>query len=270
VTLPLLSSTRLMLDLIWRYRVILRATTKVELRKRFAGSVLGIFWAVLNPLLFLCVYLFLNVFVFMVAMPGLSRLGVIIFIFSGLVPFLGLMEAATAGTVCVKQNMHLIKNVIVPIDLVPVRTVVLSMVGVGVGLALTLLLLIIDKSLSPYLWLLPAVVLLQFLAMVGLAWVLASLGIIFPDLAQIINVVMITLMFVSPIGFRPTALPEGIRAIVWLNPVHYMIDSYRSVLMQGFGPDWWSLAIFAALSLVTFWLGAAFFRRFKGVLVDYE
>jgi lipopolysaccharide transport system permease protein len=264
------SGARRMLELIWRYRRILKATTLVEVRKKFAGSVLGVFWAALNPLLFLCIYLFLTTVVFHASMPGLSSIGVVTFIFSGLVPFLALMEAATMGTACIKQNMHMIKNVIVPIDLVPVRTAITSAIVIGVGLVLTLLLLVIDGTLSGYVWLLPVVVLLQLLFMIGIAWLLSTLGILLPDLGYFINTLMVALMFISPIGFRANAIPANMQAIIWLNPVHYMIDSYRSVLISGFGPDWRNLAIFALISVLSFVAGASFFRRFKAVLVDYE
>jgi lipopolysaccharide transport system permease protein len=106
--------------------------------------------------------------------------------------------------------------------------------------------------------------------MIGLAWLLACLGVLLPDVGYIINTLMIALLFISPIGFRADLVPDSLRFVTALNPMYYMMESYRSVLISGFGPHWTLVAIFAAISLVTFALGAAFFRRFKGILVDYE
>jgi len=263
-------AARQMVETAWRYRRILAATTVVELRKRFAGAVLGVFWTVLNPLIFLLIYLFLMTVVFKVQMEGLSSIGVIAFIFTGLVPFLAMMESNTVATVSIKQNIHLVKNVIVPIDIVPVRVAIMSMVGSLIGFVLTFAILIIDGTLSHWAFLFPVILLLQLLFMIGLAWLLSCLGVLLPDVGYIINTLMIALLFISPIGFRADLVPDSLRFVTMLNPLYYVIDSYRSVLLTGFGPHWTVIAIFAAISLLTFALGASFFRRFKGILVDYE
>lgn len=259
-----------MVETAWRYRRILAATTVVELRKRFAGAVLGVFWTVLNPLIFLMIYLFLMTVVFKVQMEGMSSIGVIAFIFAGLVPFLAMMESNTVATVSIKQNIHLVKNVIVPIDIVPVRVALMSMTGSLVGFALTFVILAIDGTLSSWAFLFPLILLLQLIFMIGLAWLLSCLGVLLPDVGYIINTIMIALLFISPIGFRADLVPETLRFVTNLNPMYYLIDSYRSVLLDGFGPHWDVIAIFAAISIGTFLLGASFFRRLKGILVDYE
>ena len=100
---------------------LLAAITRVELAKRYAGSVLGMAWVVLQPALLLSVYLFVYLVVFKMRFQGFSRFDYVLYVFCGLVPFLGFMEAITTGALSIKQNMHLVKNVMLPIELVPVR-----------------------------------------------------------------------------------------------------------------------------------------------------
>ncbi|MFM9941395.1 MAG: ABC transporter permease [Hyphomicrobiaceae bacterium] len=255
---------------IWRYGRILRATTEVELKKKFAGSALGSAWLVLHPLMFLMIYLFLFLVVFKVRFPDMSSLGYVVYVFAGLVPYLALMESTTAGAVAIRQNMHLVRNVIVPVELVPVRTVLMALAAEMVGLGVIMALLLVDGTLSWHVVWLPVVIALQLAMVLGLVLMLAALGVLLPDLGYAINLVMIFLMFISPIGFRPETLPAAAQPLVWLNPVHYMLESFRSSLMAGYGPRWWEVGVFAVLSLLTLLAGASFFQRFKGIIVDYE
>ena len=259
-----------MIAIMYRYRRILAATTRVELKKRFAGAVLGMFWTLLNPLIFLLIYLFLMVVIFKMEMSGFSRMGMIAFIFSGLVPFLALMESNTLATAAIKQNIHLVKNVIVPIGLIPVRVAIIAMIGSLIGFALTVTILAFDGTLSTYAFLLPIVILLQLVFMIGMAWLLACLGVLLPDTAYVINTVMIALLFISPIGFRADLIPDSLAFITFLNPAYYIIESYRVVLLDGFAAGWPIVGMFSAISVVMFIIGASFFHRLKGALVDYE
>lgn len=264
------SSVRRLSDTIWRYRQILRATTEVELKKKFAGSALGSVWLILHPLTFLMIYLFLFLVVFKVRFPDMSSLGYVAYVFTGLVPYLALMEATTAGAVAIRQNMHLVRNVIVPIELVPVRTVLMALAAELVGLGVIVALLLIDGSLSWHIAWLPVVILLQLAFVLGIVLALAALGVLLPDLGYAINLVMIFLMFVTPIGFRPETLPAAAQPLIWLNPVYYMLETFRSSLMAGYGPHWTDIGIFAAIAILSLIGGASFFHRFKGIIVDYE
>lgn len=263
-------SLRRLIDTIWRYRRILRATTEVELKKKFAGSALGSAWLVLHPLMFLMIYLFLFLVVFKVRFPDMSSIGYVVYVFAGLVPYLALMEGTTAGAVAIRQNMHLVRNVIVPIELVPVRTVLMALAAELVGLGVIVALLLIDGTLSWNVVWLPAIILLQLAFVLGIVLALAALGVLLPDLGYAINLVMIFLMFISPIGFRPETLPAAAQPLIWLNPVYYMLESFRSVLMAGYGPNYGHIAVFAVIALLSVIGGASFFHRFKGIIVDYE
>ncbi len=254
----------------WRLRRVLFASAKVELQKRYAGSMLGPAWTVLYPLLFLSVYVFLWLVVLHVRLAGeTSSLSYVVFVFGGLVPYLFAVESVTTAAVSIRQNMHLIKGLIIPVELIPTRAVAVALTGHLVGVTMLIVLCAVNGDLSPRVVLLPVVVVLQAMGLAGVCWIVASVGVLVPDTAYVINLIATLLMFVSPIAFRPDMVPARVRAIVWLNPVTYMAAAYRSVLTGG-DDGLVPLVTFALLAVASFVLGATFCWRFKNTIVDFE
>src|SRR5579871_2666824 len=216
----------------WHLRRVLVASARVELQKRHAGSLLGAGWTVLYPVLFLSVYLFLWLVVFRVRFPGsTSSLDYVVFVFSGLVPYLFIVESATSAVVSIRQNIHLVKGVILPVELLPTRSVVVELTGHAVCLALLIVLTAISGNLSVRISVLPMTVAMLALGLVGVGWVLAPLGVLVPDAAYVVNLASTLLMFVSPIAFRPEMVPRRFQAVIWLNPVSYVAAAYRYALL---------------------------------------
>jgi lipopolysaccharide transport system permease protein len=259
-----------MFILMVHYRRILIATTKVEISKRYAGSALGLIWVGLYPLLLLGVYLFVYLVVFKMRFPGYSEMDYVLYVFAGLVPYIGLSEAIQAGTQSLKQNIHLIKNVMLPIEIVPVRAVAAALVGQVVLLLLVAGLAAMNGSLSFFIITLPLVLALQFLFLLGIVFVLSAVALVVQDVAHFVNLMIMLMMFLSPIGFRADMLPKGYDILVWANPISYLLDAYRFALLSNHTTSATMLAMYAGISIVFFVLGATFFQRFKGVLVDYE
>lgn len=267
----MLSGVAQLIEIHWRLRGVLYASAKVELKKRYAGSLLGPAWTVLYPLLFLAVYLFLWLVVARVRLPGsTSGLDFVVFVFGGLVPFLFAVECLNASAVSIKQNLHLVKGVIIPIELIPTRAVVVALTGHVVGVTLLVALCGISGDLTPRVVLLPLVLVMQTLALCGVCWIVAGLGMLVPDTAYLVNLSTTLLMFVSPIAFKPEMVPARMRAIIWLNPVTYMAGAYRAVLLRDAAASAMFLSMFAALAVTSFVLGAMFCARFKSSVIDFE
>lgn len=263
-------ATRAMVNVIGGNLPLLVAITRVELSKKYAGSVIGPAWVVLQPLLLLSVYLFVYMVVFKLRFPGMSQLDYVLYVFCGLVPYLGTIEAVTMGAVSIKQNIHLVKNVMLPIELVPVRAVLVAGATQAIGLGLVILLSAVNGSLSWHVLWLPAAWLLQLVMLTGLVWILAGIAVALPDISYFLNLFMFLLMFVSPIAFTVDMVPPSLSATIFLNPVYYMLEVYRDSLLFGRLPSPHIAATYIGLSVVTFAAGAAFFRAFRGVLLDYE
>ena len=266
----MIRSSSQMLVLMAHYRQILIATTRIEISKRHAGSALGLVWVGLYPLLLLGVYLFVYLVVFKMRFPGYSQMDYVLYVFAGLVPYIGLSEAIQAGTQSIKQNIHLVKNVMLPIEIVPVRAVAAALVSQVVLLVLVAGLAAMNGSLSFFIITLPLVLVLQFLFLLGIVFVLSAVALVVQDIAHFVNLALMLMMFLSPIGFRADMLPKGYDILVWANPISYLLDAYRFVLLSNHTTPTTTLAIYAGISIGFFLLGAVFFQRFKGVLVDYE
>lgn len=259
-----------MVATIYRYRRVLAAITRVELAKRHAGSVLGFAWVVLQPALLLSVYVFIYMVILRMRFEGFSRFEYVLYVFCGLVPYLGFMEALSTGGLSIKQNIHLVKNVMLPIELIPVRSIIVGMTSQFVSIGLVLVLVVADRSLTWRVSFLPIVVVLQVMWLAGLTWVLSSVTVALPDITYFVNLFVFLLMFLSPIGYRPDMVPKGFGWVLYLNPIYYLTEMYRATILNGPTPSPAVLTIYVAMCLLTFALGGAFFERFRGVLTDYE
>lgn len=256
--------------LIARHARLLITITRLELAKRYAGSLLGLAWFVLQPLMLLGAYLFVYMVVFRVRFPGFSQFDYVLYVFCGLVPYLGFMEGLTSGTLAVRQNMHLVKNVMLPVELLPVRNVLVAMAGQTIALVIVLLLVGWNGSLGAGALLVPVHLFVQFTFVVGLALLLSPIAVIVPDVSYVLNIVLFLLMFLSPIGFRPDMVPPEFQFVLTLNPLTYMIAVYRDSIIFGQLPGGEAWAVFVALAAVAFVVGSTFFRVFRGVLLDLE
>jgi lipopolysaccharide transport system permease protein len=238
------------------HRRLLLSTTRVELMKRYAGSFLGFTWAFLNPLLFLAVYIFLYLIVFKTTWPDMTNVGYTVFVLAGLVPFLSFMEVANGSVQLIRSNIHLVKNLVFPVALIPIRMAFIGLVTQFVGLTMLLVLALIDGH--------------QFLLLVGIAFLCSGFGLLLPDFGYFLGSFLMLMLFLTPIGFKPAMVSGPIEAIVVFNPFTYMVNAFRSAFMGQHGFDLVSIGVFTAISLAIFILGSIFFRRLRAHLVDYE
>lgn len=258
-----------MLRVVFAKRKLLAAITRIELASRYSGFVFGFFSVFLQPALYLSMMLFLFSVVLGTQPDGFARLDFALFVACGLVPYLALAETVSAGTVCLKQNMHLVKNVFLPIELVPVRTVAMSLVSQTVSLTILVAIVVLTGRWSLHLAWLPVVVLVQTVFLVGIAWPLSVLGILVPDVANVLNLLVLFLLFTSPIGYRAQAVSGTLDQLLYANPLFYFIELYRDSILNGRFPAASIAAGAVFIALVSLFLGSAVFRRFKKVLADY-
>jgi lipopolysaccharide transport system permease protein len=169
-----------------------------------------------------------------------------------------------------KANLHFVKNLVFPSSLLPIRMALVALISELVGLAMVIVLSGIDGQLSVHLSLLPLLIVLQFLFFAGIAFMFSVFGMMLPDFGYFLNTFLLFILFITPIGFQPDLVPRRLKPVVMLNPFHYMVDAFRSALQESHGVQWVGIGVFAAMSIVIFYLGAACFQRFQAYLVDYE
>lgn len=258
------------LRILFGFRSALFSTTKFELKKRYAGSALGMIWVALYPLLFLSVYLFLYLAVFKLSYPNLNHLEAVIYIFSGLVPYMAFMEVANASTNLLKQNIHLVINMILPLELVPTRIVLIAMITQSMGLIMLIILSLVNGSFSFNILLLPLALIIEFFFILGIALILSPLGVLIPDLSYFVSLITLLLLFISPVGFMASMLSTKLKLIVWANPIYYLITPFREAFLPNQNISLLTLGIAGICALAVFTLGMFTFRKFKDFVAEYE
>jgi lipopolysaccharide transport system permease protein len=256
-------------QLLLSHRRLLWQVALNELKARYAGSVFGVGWAVLTPLLFLAIYAGIYLIIFKVQVPGLSSVQYVLLIFSGLVPFLMTSEALVGGVSAVVVNKSVLSNTVFPIDLAPAKAVLLSQVPMIVGFAAIIIALAVTGTMSWTIVLLPLIWGLHILALIGLNWILSLVNLVFRDLQNLIGIMLMALMIVSPIAYTPEMVPSSLKILLLLNPFAYFVIAYQAVVILGQVPSWGNSLVLIGLSGGLFILGGYFFSRAKQVLIDY-
>ncbi len=253
---------------------MLAAVTRIEFKKKYAGSVLGVLWYPLYAALLLGMYTFVFTVMFPIRFEDASfgTFDYIVMMFAGLVPYLGFSDALATGVTSIKGNIALVKNAIFPIELIPVKHLLVSMVGLHISLGLLLVVIIPTDYFGWHLLYLPVASSLLFLFTLAVVWVLSAIAVLVPDLNYFVNLLLLLLIFVSPIAVQLPQLKSGVRVLMYFNPLTHLIESYRFALLgEGFRfTPLWCDALFFAASLVAVCVAGAFFRRLMPLFSDYE
>lgn len=255
------------LQLFWKHRVLLLQTTRNDILIRHAGSVLGMFWLLLYPLMFLGVYAMMYIFIFKVRFHMLDTDEYVALIFCGLIPFFGFSEALGTGVSSVVANSNLLKNTLFPIELIPVKAVLASQATQIVGMVMLLLVLGSFGKLTPWVALLPVIWVSQLMFTIGLLWILSSLNVLLRDIQNVVSVLILILMMVSPIAYTENMVPANLHPFLVVNPLYYIITANQDVLMLGQYPRG-TLWIVIAMGFFFFIFGYWFFNRMKEVFTD--
>ena len=257
-----------LLMILWVHRKSLWATTLIDIRGRFKGTVFGMAWAILYPILFLGLYAVVYTMIFRIKVANYGTTDYVLLIFCGLVPFLGFSEALGTGVGSVLSNKGLIKNTLFPIELIPVKSVIASSVTMIVGLVLLLPILWGQGIIHSTQFLLPLIFILQLLFTIGLIWLLSSVNVFIQDLGQMVAILILFLMLVSPIAYTHDMIPPELLPFMYPNPLYYLIMLYRDAAFLGiFKPE--LFFIFTIISIVMFVGGGLIFTRLKPLFADY-
>jgi len=255
--------------LLIKHRNILWAVSRNSIKSRYAGSSLGLIWAVIYPMLFLTIYSAVFIGILKVRLEQFAGIDYVLLIFCALVPWFGFSESLASGVSSVTSNANLIRNTLFPIELIPVQSVIVSSVTQIVGLAILVIILFAKGLLGAASLFIIVSFGLQLLFTIGLIWLLSAINVIIRDIGQVIPVFILMLMLVSPIGYTEDMIPEQMLPYMRFNPLYFMVALYREPLMFNRLPDWEVILVFSVVSVSVFYFGFWVFRRLKGVFSDY-
>lgn len=252
-----------------RYAPTFFVTLKDEIRRRHAGSLLGLLWLAITPAVFLVIYAVVYIVIFRVKPGSLNQYEYTLLIFCGLMSFIGFSEAISAGAISLTSHRAILLNTVFPSELIPLRSVLAGSVTAGVGLVIAMALSPIIGHASMLVLLAPAVLLLQIMFVAGLSWFLSPIQLVLRDLQQIISLTVMGLMVLSPIAYSRDMVPSQIALLIYLNPLSYFIIGLQSLLLEGRPPPPGIVLAMLLLGFGTFVAGFWFYRRVKTVFSDY-
>ncbi len=258
---------------LWNNHQLISQMTKREVIGRYKGSTMGLAWSFFNPVFMLVVYTFVFSEIFKSRWGGNggdeSKTQFAVLLFVGMIVFTLFSEVLNRAPVLILSNINYVKKVVFPLEILPVismgAALFHSLISVGVLLAAFVL---FNGYLHWTVILVPLVFLpLVFLAL-GLSWILASLGVFLRDVGQTIGIVTSVLMFLSPVFYPISAVPERFRPFIMANPLTFIIEQAREVLVWGHTPDWAGLGAYTLAATVIAWGGFAWFQKTRKGFAD--
>jgi lipopolysaccharide transport system permease protein len=260
---------------VWNNRELILTMINREVVGRYRGSFMGLLWSLLTPLLMLGVYTFVFSVVLKARWTGggagseESRAQFAILLFTGLIVHGLFAEVVNRAPTLVLGNVNYVKRVVFPLEVLPVVSAGAALFHTCVSLVVLLGAVFVANGAVPWtaifipLLLAPLVVLT-----LGVAWVLASLGVFMRDVGQVVGLLTTVLLFLSPVFFPITAVPEFFRPWMELNPLTFVIEQSRAVLIYGELPAWNGLLAYTAGACLLAWIGYAWFQKTRKGFAD--
>ena len=252
------------------HRNLLRHLAVRDLRNRYVGSAGGFFWSIVQPVALLLCYYF--VFAVVLRLPfdsaDTGNAGFAVYLFSGLVPWLMFSDTVLRGCTSVTDNASLVTKTTIPSEVLPIYIMISSLVHHLIGVAILVVVLFIVGSVPlSSVWglayLAPLVLLSQ-----GLGWLVSGLNVFIRDTAQVLAVSMVFWLWLTPIFYPASLVPEPYRVLILLNPMAAIVTGYRSAFLALPPPSPTQLLILLAWTVCAFVGGALFFRRSKTAFAD--
>ena len=257
---------------LWRNRQLIVQMTKREVVGRYKGSVMGLAWSFFNPVFMLVVYTFMFSVVFK-ARWGVggedSKALFAVVLFVGTIVHGLFAEVLNRAPSLILSNVNYVKKVVFPIEILPVISMAAALFHSMISLCVLLIAFVIFSGYLHWTTVFIPLVLLPFVILtLGFAWLLASLGVFLRDVGQVIGIVIMVMMFLAPVFYPVTAVPEQFRPFIMANPLTFIIEQAREVLIWGHAPNWTGLGIYTVAATVVAWAGYALFQKTRKGFAD--
>ena len=261
-----------MIESLWRNRGVIWRMAGREVHGRYKGAAMGLAWSFITPIYMLAVYTFVFSVIFKShwgSGVNQSKTEFAVVLFVGMIVQALFAEVINRAPTLIVGNANFVKRVVFPVEILPV---VATGSALFHGLVSTTVLLAAFLLFNGYLhWtivLFPLVLFPLLVLTIGFAWIFASLGVFVRDIGQATVIITTVLMFLAPVFYPIRAIPERFRVVIMINPLTFIIEQSRSVLIFGRLPNWWGLAIYSVLATLVAWLGYAWFQKTRKGFAD--
>lgn len=267
---------------IYRFRYFLWNMVARDLKVRYKGSILGLLWSLMNPLLMMLIFYLVFTFAFKINIPHYP-----IFLLCGLLPWNFFAISISNATGSIVGQAGLVKKASFPREILPLASNLANLVHFFIGLLILFILMIFFRIQFSYLLLgLPVLILIQLIFVLGVSLLLSSLNVFYRDVQQILDILILAWFYLTPIFYSLSMIPEHIehfrrlymihplplydflaripvRRIYLFNPMAGLVTMYRAILFEHQLPSLSLTLITVAMSLVAFLVGMLVFRRYQ-------
>ncbi|RYF53396.1 MAG: ABC transporter permease [Comamonadaceae bacterium] len=265
------TSFRSLVNSLWSHRQLIAQMTRREVVGRYKGSVMGLLWSFLNPVLMLVIYTFVFSVVFQARWGDgrETKAQFAVILFAGMIVHALFADILNRAPTLILANSNYVKKVVFPLE---------TLVAVAAGSALfhamasltvlVLAMVVLQGQLTWTVVFVPVVLAPMLILALALGWLFASLGVFLRDVGQVVGVLTTVLLFLSPVFFPVSAIPEFLQPWMRANPLTFIIEQTRAVLIFGQLPDWVGLTRYLAVALIAAWLGYAWFQKTRKGFAD--
>jgi len=261
-----ISAFREVTQILIRHRDLIWEMARRDISDRYAGQAFGLLWAVGHPLFMMALFVFIFAFVFKTKVGGTIQmpLDYTTYILAGLIPWMAFQESMNKSCSAITTNASLVKQVVFPLELLPAKGVLASLLPQLVSTFVLLgYVLLVHGGFSLIYLLLPVLIMLQLLAMIGLAYMFAAIGAYFRDIKDFVQMFGMAGVYLAPIVYLPEMVPTLFKPVLYLNPFSYVIWCYQDVIYFGRIEHPYAWIVFPMLSITIFVVGYRLFRKLK-------
>lgn len=266
------ASPHLIFVSLWRHRSLVWQLTKREVIGRYRGSIMGVLWSFFNPILMLVVYTFVFGVIFR-ARWGLgndsSTAKFAVVLFTGLVTYNLFSECVNRAPRLILENVNYVKKVVFPLEIMPWIAMGATLFHAGISVGVLIGFSAVVQGVVPWTVILLPLVWFPFVLLtMGICWFLAATGVFMRDVGHVVGVLTTAMLFLSPIFYSIDALPAVYRPWIQMNPLTFILEQVRGVMIFGRPPDWIGLALYWLASAAVASLGFAWFQKTRRGFAD--
>jgi lipopolysaccharide transport system permease protein len=256
-----------------RNRQLILQMTKRDVVGRYKGSAFGLAWSFFNPVFMLIVYTFVFSEIFKARWGGEggddSKTQFAVVLFVGMIVQGLFSEVLNRAPSLILSNVNYVKKVVFPLEILPVIAMGAALFHGLVSLCVLLAAFVLFNGYLQWTAVfIPLVLMPLVILTMGFAWMLASIGVFLRDVGQTIGIITTVLMFLAPVFYPITAVPERFRPFIMANPITFIIEQAREVLIWGHLPNWIGLGAYTLVASVVAWLGFALFQKTRKGFAD--
>lgn len=241
-----------------------------DLKSRYVGSFMGLFWSVIHPIVLLVSYTFVFSIIFGIRpQPDAGTTSFPLLLFCSILPWLFFQDTLQRSSTIIIDNANLVTKTLFPSEILPLVVLLSSFVNHLIGFAILLcIIFFVLGKVSIFILLVPVYLFLLMLFTLGISWFVSSLNVFVRDISQVLSVILTFWFWFTPIFYSTNRFPPKLLFLIQFNPLAHIVTGYRDCMLRMRMPDLNILAVLALSSLAVFVLGGLFFRKTKREFVD--